>query len=108
MTVSRAKLTSSGMTSLISNCPLPRMWHGGLGDGRIRMIEDDDEDAERRIRVVKKSVEANGGRWVLETARPEIKEAVGVWGEFAGEKIMRRIKTELDPMGGMSPGRFWG
>jgi FAD/FMN-containing dehydrogenase len=107
MTVSRTKLTSSGLPSLISNCPLPRMWHGGLGDGRIRMIEDDDEDAERRIRMMKKSVEANGGRWVLETARPEIKEAVGVWGEFAGEKIMRRIKTELDPMGGMSPNRFW-
>jgi len=50
-----------------------------------------------------------GGHAVIEKIRPEVKNAIDVWGyEAPALEIMRRIKREFDPKGLLNPGRFVG
>lgn len=47
-----------------------------------------------------------GGRVVVETAPPEAKHGLDVWGEVPGLEFMRRIKRTLDPDAILNPGRY--
>ena len=50
-----------------------------------------------------------GGSLVIQEASPRLKERVDAWGKPGSSfAIMRRIKTEFDPQGLCSPGRFLG
>ncbi|OGP75544.1 MAG: hypothetical protein A2V86_07620 [Deltaproteobacteria bacterium RBG_16_49_23] len=51
----------------------------------------------------------NEGHPVVESAPPDIKKRIDVWGEPRGDyEIMRRLKKEIDPKGILNPGRFAG
>ncbi|MBS3921358.1 MAG: FAD-binding oxidoreductase [Deltaproteobacteria bacterium] len=51
----------------------------------------------------------NEGHLVVESAPPDIKKRIDVWGEPRGDyEIMRRLKKEIDPKGILNPGRFVG
>jgi glycolate oxidase subunit GlcD len=86
------------------------LWHAGVGDGRLRVIEtetDDENDSIRRIKTLRKFAQAMGGSLMLESASPLLKnqlEPWGAWGNSAG--LMSRIKHQLDPRNLLSPGRF--
>ena len=56
------------------------------------------------------AVEAEGGCLVLERAPVELKINCDAWGAISPEilAIMKRIKTEFDPLDCLSPGRFVG
>jgi len=63
-------------------------------------------DALERLRA---QAEAAEGSLVLEAAPPALKRALDAWGKPRdGLSVMRRLKTEFDPRGLMSPGRFLG
>jgi glycolate oxidase FAD binding subunit len=50
---------------------------------------------------------AAGGHATLEWAPLGVKAEVPVWDDpGAAGRIMRRIKTQLDPLGLLNPGRF--
>jgi len=59
---------------------------------------------------VRQALEAQGGSLVVERGPVELKSACDVWGSIDPEilGIMKRIKTEFDPGGILSPGRFVG
>jgi glycolate oxidase FAD binding subunit len=51
----------------------------------------------------------NEGHLVVESAPPDIKKGIDVWGEPRNDyEIMRRLKKEIDPKGILNPGRFVG
>lgn len=50
-----------------------------------------------------------GGHLVLYRARPETKNAVGVWGDMGPDlRLMQRLKNQFDPEHRLAPGRFVG
>ena len=50
-----------------------------------------------------------GGTLIVERCPPEVKKVVDVWGPTRTDfQLMRAIKTQLDPRGTLSPGRFVG
>jgi glycolate oxidase FAD binding subunit len=53
---------------------------------------------------------AEGGNVVVESAPPELKAGLDVWGPVSAESlaIMKRVKQEFDPNGILNPGRFVG
>ncbi len=47
------------------------------------------------------------GRLTVETAQPELKQAVNIWGPSGpGARLMHNIKEQFDPQGILNPGRF--
>jgi glycolate oxidase FAD binding subunit len=61
------------------------------------------------LREWRQIARAGGGHAVLERAPLTVKSRVPVWDEpGAAERIMRRIKAQLDPRGILNPGRFVG
>ena len=62
------------------------------------------------VRPLRAAVEAEGGSLVLERAPVELKTTVMLWGTISREilTIMKRIKTEFDPLDCLNPGRFVG
>jgi len=59
---------------------------------------------------LRSGVESEGGSLMVERAPSELKAICEAWGSINLENmaIMRRIKTEFDPAGCLSPGRFVG
>lgn len=52
---------------------------------------------------------ALGGSAIVESAAPEVKRGLDVWGNVpGGQDVMQRLKAELDPNGILNPGRFAG
>jgi glycolate oxidase FAD binding subunit len=50
-----------------------------------------------------------GGTLIVERCPPEVKEVVDVWGPMRTDfQLMRAIKSQFDPGGTLSPGRFVG
>ncbi len=89
------------------------LWHAGIGDGRIRMIEQRPAEANgesdwiQRIQQLRKMAEAMGGSLVLESAPNLLKSRLDAWGGRSNSaKLMSRIKDQLDPRNLLSPGRF--
>ncbi len=86
------------------------LWHAGVADGRLRVMNAADEGAAAcvaRIERLRALARAVGGSLVIEDAPPEIKSSVDAWGA-PGPKLslMRRLKKELDLNQTLSPGRF--
>lgn len=68
-----------------------------------------EEKVNMALSALRRSAESLGGSLVLQEAPASLKRRLDAWGS-AGEGIgmMRRIKTEFDPLGLCSPGRFVG
>jgi glycolate oxidase FAD binding subunit len=72
-------------------------------------IAFDGDDAAAVIADLRRAAETLGGSLVIARAPVEVKLAAGVWGAAPdGVEIMRALKTEFDPKGVLSPGRFVG
>ncbi len=87
------------------------LWHAGLADGRLRVMNTSSEGADacaaslERLRV---SARAAHGAIVIEKASPEIKNSIDAWGApESNVSLMRRVKKELDSNDMLSPGRFF-
>ena len=56
---------------------------------------------------LRQSVIAGQGNLIIETAPPELKQHIDVWGSVEGTlSLMKQIKTKFDPDGLLNPGRF--
>lgn len=60
------------------------------------------------LRAARQAIAALGGSLVVDSAPPDLKPVLNVWGESGGIDIMRRVKQQLDPKRTLSPGRFVG
>jgi glycolate oxidase FAD binding subunit len=84
------------------------------GHGVLQMAVWASQDPRRLghelVPALRGRVEAEGGSLVVERAPLELKRSCEVWGHIAPELlgIMKRVKDEFDPAGGLSPGRFVG
>ena len=79
------------------------MWHAGLGDGRIRVIEDSnapDGDVEARTDRLRASAEGLGGMIIMESGKSIF---AGPTSRTPAAEIMTRIKRQLDPRGILAP-----
>ena len=98
---------ASFLMEMIKTSPVEAMWHAGLGDGRIRVIDADNMQAgEVRDRIERSRANATalGGTLIMET------EVAGIASDSIYKRpdyqLMARIKQQLDPAGTFSPGRF--
>jgi FAD/FMN-containing dehydrogenase len=86
------------------------LWHAGIGDGRLRLINTANEDAGSCVAALERlraSASAVGGSLIIENASPEIKNSFDSWGAHEPNlSLMRRVKKELDVNEMFSPGRF--
>lgn len=93
------------------------MWQAGVGDGRVRVIDqllkNENESREsigptvERLETLRVQMQGVGGTLIIEHAPAEIRDrakASGTVGPSA--ELMSRIKQQLDPDGTFSPGRF--
>jgi glycolate oxidase FAD binding subunit len=61
------------------------------------------------VGVLRPTLEARGGSFVVERASAAVKAALDVWGHVGpGLPLMRRLKEAFDPAGILAPGRFVG
>jgi FAD/FMN-containing dehydrogenase len=91
----------------------PVMWHAGVGDGRIRIIEPQQHEADNRDKELhrteelRKRAKAVEGSLVLENVPTALKNQLDTWGSWSKSAgLMSRIKHQLDPHNMLSPGRF--
>jgi glycolate oxidase subunit GlcD len=83
------------------------LWHAGVADGRLRVMNASHEDAASCVASLKELRAEARGALVIENAPQEIKDAIDAWGDVGTKALlMRRVKQELDPDGLLSPGRF--
>ena len=90
-----AELDANGSTSL---------WHAGIGDGRIRMMErlaeaSDANDVEviSRLGTVRDRLHKLGATLIVEQACEQIRESMSRFEDFgSASQITSRVKTELD------------
>jgi glycolate oxidase subunit GlcD len=85
------------------------LWQAGAGDGRVRFINSrvETKAGVARLKSLRVMAEALGGSLIIESAPEELKRGIDVWGgAVAGNELMRRVKTELDPQALFCPGRF--
>ena len=84
-------------------------WHAGIGDGRVRVMQDDEGSSEPSIQYLtnlRTTVESLAGSLVIENASTDIKNRIDAWGNVRTADLMGRVKQQLDPGGLLSPGRF--
>jgi len=89
---------ASFLIDLIKTADDATMWHAGLGDGRIRVIEDSkarDGDVDIRIEHLRKNGEARGGMIIIESGNGGI--ATALFSNNSAAAIMNKIKQQLDP-----------
>jgi len=89
---------ASFLIDLIKTADDATMWHAGLGDGRIRVIEDSkarDGDVDIRIEHLRKNAEARGGMIIIESGNGGI--ATALFSNNSAAAIMNKIKQQLDP-----------
>ncbi|MFC1729832.1 FAD-binding oxidoreductase [candidate division KSB1 bacterium] len=58
------------------------------------------------IGALRAQVKKQGGSLTLEKAPVALKNSLGVWEEFPGESLMRKLKLKLDPANLLNPERF--
>ena len=85
----------------------------GFGGGRLLWWGDlsatDATHITGDLRRVQESVSALGGSSIVERCPESAKINLDVWGSPpSGISVMRRLKTEFDPLGILNPGRFIG
>ena len=90
--------------------PSGSMWHAGLGDGRIRVVDSFQQTEDKtvaRLDALRAEAQSLGSALIIENARTEVKNRIDSWGTSASSlSLMQRIKQQLDPAGMLSPGRF--
>ncbi|HEX7176678.1 MAG TPA: FAD-binding oxidoreductase, partial [Pyrinomonadaceae bacterium] len=115
--VLRARVPSAGLPDVLDAVSNVRAgdgsrlcWHAGVGDGRLRLFDDEERtDVEHAAEVERLRVAARrlGGSLVVERAPVAVKAIVDAWGvSDSTGALMRRVKSQLDPDGVFSPGRF--
>ncbi len=83
-----------------------------LGGGvlYIAVPVDADTDFEALAKIfasLRNAATETHGNLIIETAPPELKRQIDVWGDVGKTSgLMRQIKTEFDPNGLLNPGRF--
>jgi glycolate oxidase subunit GlcD len=98
---------ASFLIGLVKTSDAATMWHAGLGDGRIRVIDGSnaqDGDAHARIERSRANAIALGGTLIMETTMTSMTH--DLINQRPAAEIMARIKQQLDPLGAFSPGRF--
>jgi FAD/FMN-containing dehydrogenase len=98
---------ASFLIDLIRTSGTATMWHAGLGDGRIRVIDDSnaqDGEVGALIERMRANAAALGGTLIMEATTASI----GCDSSKPGPatEIMAKIKQQLDPLGILSPGRL--
>jgi FAD/FMN-containing dehydrogenase len=94
----RPSEVSSFLLDLIKNTGNEAMWHAGLGDGRIRVIDDSDVNdggLDIDIKQLRGKAEARGGALITETG--EISMDPTLFSKSSTARIMNKIKAQLDP-----------
>ncbi len=86
---------ASFLLNLIKTSGANTMWHAGVGDGRIRVIEDSKAHNVDRSDRLRANAEARGGMLVVEAGNGGIDPALFSRNSAAG--IMNKIKEQLDP-----------
>jgi len=93
--------------TVIAHTDPETVWHAGVADGRIRVMQSDKNTANnKKLIALRAATEALGGSLIVEHAAPELKSEIGAWGNLPTANLMTRIKQQLDPAGLFSPGRF--
>ena len=95
---------ASFLIDLIKTSDDAMMWHAGLGDGRIRVIEDSnarDSEAHAHIDRLRANATALGGTLIMETT---VSVARDLSNPGRATEIMASIKQQLDPLGILSRG----
>jgi glycolate oxidase subunit GlcD len=93
------------------------MWQAGVGDGRTRVIErlqtsenespEVGEETRKCLELLRGQAQSLGGALVIEQWPAKLTTSMNAWGTFGSSAgLMQRIKTQLDPDGILSPGRF--
>lgn len=71
------------------------------------MLQGDSKSMTTLITKLRKYCEQSGGSLVIEDAPIEVKQEIDVWGDIGSAlSIMKRIKSNFDPMSILNPGRF--
>ncbi len=84
--------------------------HAGSGVVRAAYPRATEGEAlARELKALRGEAEAAKGSLVLQEAPPSFKARMDAWGNAGpGAEVMRRLKSEFDPRGLLSPGRFVG
>jgi glycolate oxidase subunit GlcD len=90
------------------------LWHAGLGDGRLRVMQsaeadskDEATDDAAELNEMRRIVEEQGGSLILEAAPDAIKREVMRWKcDETNALLMRRVKQQLDPQDLLCRGFF--
>ena len=89
---------ASFLVDLIKTSGAATMWHAGLGDGRIRVIDDTNahnREGDIRTDQWRAKAEARGGMIIMESGNGVTDHALFSKNPAAG--IMNKIKHQLDP-----------
>jgi FAD/FMN-containing dehydrogenase len=87
---------ASFLLNLIKTTGAATMWQAGVGDGRIRVIDDGaahDGDVNSRIKDLSASAEARGAAIIVETGEL----GPSLFNKNSGSGIMNKINEQLDP-----------
>jgi glycolate oxidase subunit GlcD len=84
------------LLDLIKTSESNTMWHAGVGDGRVRVIEDGNApDGAARIKHLRANAEARGATLIMESGNGGSDHAL--FRKDAAAGIMNKIKQQLDP-----------
>ncbi len=94
-----------------SDKPSGLMWHAGVGDGRIRVIDSFQQTEAKTIPqldALRQEAQNLGSALIIENTPSELRNGIEAWGQSgASTGLMRRVKQQLDPDDILSPGRFF-
>jgi FAD/FMN-containing dehydrogenase len=93
----RPKEAASFLLNLIKTPGAGTMWQAGVGDGRIRVIDDGaahDGDLNSRIKDLSAIAEGRGAAIIIESG--DLRPAL--FNKNSGSGIMNKIKEQLDPL----------
>jgi FAD/FMN-containing dehydrogenase len=83
------------LMEVIRTSPVETMWHAGLADGRIRVI--DDKSWYARVERLQEQATALSGTLILEAGNSN--KAHDLINKKPAAQIMAKIKQQLDPLG---------